>query len=66
MRNTLLLFAAIALTVLPEALRGFSEYRMITYALLLIVVMLVRPQGLMGVREIWDLPVLRRLFGGRA
>jgi branched-chain amino acid transport system permease protein len=57
--------AAIALTVLPEALRGFSEYRMITYALLLIVVMLVRPQGLMGVREIWELPLFRRLFAGQ-
>ena len=58
-------FAAIALTVLPEALREFSEYRMITYALLLIVVMLWRPQGLMGVREVWELPLFRRWFGGQ-
>jgi branched-chain amino acid transport system permease protein len=56
--------AAIALTVLPEALRGFSEYRMIAYALLLVVVMLWRPQGLMGVREVWELPLFRRWFGG--
>jgi branched-chain amino acid transport system permease protein len=32
-------------------LRGFSEYRMVVYSLLLIVVMLTRPQGLMGMRE---------------
>ena len=57
--------AAIALTVLPEALREFSEYRMIAYALLLIIVMLWRPQGLMGVREVWELPLLRRWFGGQ-
>lgn len=57
--------AAIGLTVLPEMLRTFSEYRMVAYALLLIVVMLVRPQGLMGIREIWELPIFRRWLGGR-
>jgi branched-chain amino acid transport system permease protein len=45
--------AAIVLTVLPEVLRGFSEYRMVVYSALLIVVMLTRPQGLMGMREIY-------------
>jgi branched-chain amino acid transport system permease protein len=39
---------AIALTVLPEALRQFAEYRMIIYSLLLIVLMITRPQGLLG------------------
>jgi branched-chain amino acid transport system permease protein len=47
--------AAAFLTILPEALRSFAEYRLIIYALLLIVVMLSRPQGLLGVRELWDL-----------
>jgi branched-chain amino acid transport system permease protein len=46
--------AAIILILLPEMLRGFAEYRLIVYALLLITMMLVRPQGLFGVREIWD------------
>jgi branched-chain amino acid transport system permease protein len=41
--------AAVLLTVLPELLRGFSEYRMILYAVLIIVLMLVRPQGLFSV-----------------
>ncbi len=47
--------AAIVLTVLPQALYEFSDYRMIAYALLLVVMMLVRPQGLFGVREIWEI-----------
>jgi branched-chain amino acid transport system permease protein len=40
------LFAAVLLTVVPELLRGFSDYRMILYALLIIILMLTRPQGL--------------------
>jgi branched-chain amino acid transport system permease protein len=56
--------AAIVLTVLPEVLREFSEYRMIVYALMLVLMMIVRPQGLFGIREIWDLPWIRRLLHG--
>ena len=43
--------AAIGLTVLPEVLRSFSQYRMLIYSLLLIVVMIFRPGGLLGTRE---------------
>ncbi|MEI8134224.1 MAG: branched-chain amino acid ABC transporter permease [bacterium] len=42
------ILAAILLTILPEALREFSEYRMIIYSLLLIILMISRPQGLFG------------------
>ncbi len=35
------IIAAAALTILPEALRGFSDYRMLMYAVILIAVMLV-------------------------
>jgi branched-chain amino acid transport system permease protein len=38
--------AAILLTLMPEFLRDFSEYRMIIYALLIILLMLLRPAGL--------------------
>jgi branched-chain amino acid transport system permease protein len=48
------MLAAIILTVLPEALRDFDQYRLIVYALLLIGMMLLRPQGLFGIHEIWD------------
>ena len=44
------IIAAILLTILPEFLRGVSEYRMIIYALLLIIMMLLRPQGLFGIK----------------
>jgi len=36
------------LTLLPEWLRGFSEYRMVIYALVLILVMIFKPSGLFG------------------
>lgn len=38
--------AAIILTVMPEFLRTFAEYRMIIYSLLIIGLMMARPQGL--------------------
>jgi branched-chain amino acid transport system permease protein len=40
------ILAAILLTVLPEFLRPVEQYRMIVYSLLLIGLMLLRPQGL--------------------
>jgi branched-chain amino acid transport system permease protein len=45
-RTAGVIVAAIVLTVLPELLRGFAEYRMILYALLIIALMMARPQGL--------------------
>ena len=47
MGNTLgVILAAILLTLLPELLRPIAEYRMVIYSFLLIVLMLVRPEGL--------------------
>jgi len=40
--------AAIVLTALPEILRAFSDYRMLAYSLALVLMMIFRPQGLMG------------------
>lgn len=54
------MLAAGLLTALPEFLREFEQYRLIVYALLLIFMMLVRPQGLLGIHEIWDLWTHRR------
>jgi branched-chain amino acid transport system permease protein len=45
------ILAAIVLTVINVALQRFSEIRMILYALLLVVIMIFRPQGLMGSKE---------------
>jgi branched-chain amino acid transport system permease protein len=44
--------AAAVLTAAPEVLRGLGEWRMILYSVLLIAMMLVRPEGLMGRREL--------------
>jgi branched-chain amino acid transport system permease protein len=60
--------AAVFLTLLPEALRSaftmmgaegslaqkVDQIRMPVYGLLLVALMLLRPQGLFGTREIWD------------
>lgn len=51
MGNTVgVILAAVILTLLPELLRPIADYRMIIYSLLLIVLMLARPQGLLNVR----------------
>lgn len=44
--------AAVLLTILPEALRGIDQYRLVAYSLLLIVLMLTRPQGIFGREEL--------------
>jgi branched-chain amino acid transport system permease protein len=49
------ILAAIVLTCLPPLLQELhiEQYRIILYSLLLIVMMLVRPTGLLGTRELW-------------
>jgi len=44
---------------LTESLREFSQYRMVLFSFLLIVIMIVRPQGILGHWE-FRLPFLRR------
>jgi branched-chain amino acid transport system permease protein len=57
--------AAAVLTAAPEVLRGFGEWRMVLYSLLIIATMLVRPQGLLGAREL-PFAALWRLGAPRA
>jgi branched-chain amino acid transport system permease protein len=45
-RTAGVILAAIVLTLLPEFLRGVASYRMIIYSLMIIVLMMARPQGL--------------------
>lgn len=47
--------AAILLTVVSTFLQDYPETRMIIYSVVLVLVMLYRPQGLMGTREVTDL-----------
>jgi branched-chain amino acid transport system permease protein len=49
------IFGGIIVSVLPELLRVFEQYRMVIFPLILIVLMLVRPMGLFGHKEIWEL-----------
>jgi branched-chain amino acid transport system permease protein len=68
------LIAAVLLTGLRELLRPLQEitrldFRMVIYSLILIVLMLTRPNGLFGTKEIRDLGPFRRFkrdpLGGR-
>jgi branched-chain amino acid transport system permease protein len=55
------ILSATVLTWLLERLRDIQQYRMVGYALLLVVLMLARPQGIFGTRELWDLRIFRAL-----
>jgi branched-chain amino acid transport system permease protein len=57
------IIAATVLTLALEWLRGLDQYRMVIYSLLLVALMLTRPEGLLGTREVWDF--LPRWLGGR-
>ncbi len=68
------IIAAVVLTLLPEALRSLflnitgdgsiaqrvEQIRMPIYGLLLVIIMLVRPQGLFGTQEIWQVWPFRK------
>ncbi len=61
------IIAAIILTILPEGLRAAKEVlhstkdpRMVIYSIMLITLMLTRPQGLFGRRELWDVLARRK------
>jgi branched-chain amino acid transport system permease protein len=46
---------AVILVSIPEMLRGLQEYRMLIYGAVLVIMMLVRPQGLFGDLKITDI-----------
>ena len=55
------IIATIVLTFLPELLRGLGEFRMLIYPLALILLMIFRPQGLLGDKEV-SLNVFKKLL----
>ncbi|MDR0662943.1 MAG: branched-chain amino acid ABC transporter permease [Spirochaetaceae bacterium] len=64
------ILAAYVLTYLQEFLRFLQDYRLLFYPLILIIVMLRRPQGLLGMKELsfvrlWDRAsnVIRKFTG---
>lgn len=58
--------AAIFLTFVSTYLQGFPETRMIIYSLVLILVMLYRPTGLMGTKEVTHLFKFGKRGGSKA
>ena len=54
------MLGATVLTALPELLRFTSQYRLIVYGLIIVLVVLVRPEGLLTRRPTGQ---ARRLFG---
>lgn len=56
--------AAIGLTLMPEILRliNLEDYQMLVFALILLIMVLVRPQGILGKTELWDLPPFKRFW----
>lgn len=54
------IIAAILLALLTTFLQSFTAVRMILYAVILVAIMIFRPQGLMGTKEITDLFKFRR------
>lgn len=53
--------AAVLFVAIPEALRVASMWRLVAYGFLLVAIMVFRPQGLFGYKEI-SLSSIRRLF----
>ena len=57
------IIGAVALTSLPLLMQGFNQYRMIIYALLLILVMIFKPSGLMGTYDFSMGHVIEKIGG---
>jgi len=56
--------SAVGFTVLMEVLRPLQLFKWVVIPLLLIVLMLFRPEGILGNRELSDVfPRLKRWFG---
>ncbi|HLR12032.1 MAG TPA: high-affinity branched-chain amino acid ABC transporter permease LivM, partial [Burkholderiaceae bacterium] len=45
------ILAAILVVVVPEVAREFAEYRMLIFGLVMVVMMMWRPQGLLPVKR---------------
>ncbi|HEY3203245.1 MAG TPA: branched-chain amino acid ABC transporter permease [Thermoanaerobaculia bacterium] len=57
---------AVLFITLTEGLRQFAQYRMVLFSLLLIVIMIVRPQGILGHKEFVTFLTKRRRSLGDA
>lgn len=53
--------ASILLTALPEMLRVVARWRLVIYGLAMVVIMLFKPEGLLGNRELTLYPVVVKI-----
>ena len=58
------LLGTIIITLVTELFRPISQYRMLIYGLVLVLIMVIRPEGLMGQHEL-NRTFFAHLFGGR-
>ena len=58
------ILSASVITILPEALRSFSDYRMVVYSLILILMMIFRPGGLLGSYDFSLGRILEKVMNG--
>jgi branched-chain amino acid transport system permease protein len=49
-----MMFGIGASWLFPTVFKSVADFRMILYSLVLIAVMILRPQGLFGLNEVWD------------
>lgn len=56
------ILAALIFAAIPEVLRVANMWRLVAYGFILVAIMVLRPQGIFGYKEL-SLNTLRRLFG---
>ena len=50
-----IVIGALVLILLPEYLRAFSDYRMLLFGTIMVIMMIFRPQGIVeGVRKTYE------------
>jgi branched-chain amino acid transport system permease protein len=59
------IFGALVLTLIPEFLRVIQEWRMELFGALLIVMMIIRPQGVIGLDTVQGIKKILRRSGGK-
>jgi branched-chain amino acid transport system permease protein len=53
-----IIIGAFILILLPEYLRAFSDYRMLLFGIIMVIMMIYRPQGIVtGVRRTYEFHV---------
>nr|WP_034597756.1 branched-chain amino acid ABC transporter permease [Lacrimispora aerotolerans] len=57
------IIGAAFLSSLPEMTRQFSQYRMLVYSIILVLVMIFKPGGIFGTWEFSLTRIIKRLFG---